>query len=127
MITMTHEEREKLIGEYMGRTVRIVIDRPLGYVHKKEKYTLVYPINYGFIPGVIGGDGDEQDVYLLGVPEPVEEYEARIIGAVRREDDVEDKLIAAPEGAVFTPEEMAAAVEFQEKYYRSTVEPFCEK
>ena len=124
---MTHEEREKLIGEYMGRTVRIVIDRPLGYVHKKEKYTLVYPINYGFIPGVIGGDGDEQDVYLLGVPEPVEEYEARIIGAVRREDDVEDKLIAAPEGAVFTPEEMAAAVEFQEKYYRSTVEPFCEK
>ncbi|MBQ3901493.1 MAG: hypothetical protein II736_07220, partial [Clostridia bacterium] len=65
---MTHEEREKLIGEYMGRTVRIVIDRPLGYVHKKEKYTLVYPINYGFIPGVIGGDGDEQDVYLLGVP-----------------------------------------------------------
>lgn len=124
---MTHEEREKLIGEYMGRTVRIVIDRPLGYVHKKEKYTLVYPINYGFIPGVIGGDGDEQDVYLLGVPEPVEEYEARIIGAVRREDDVEDKLIAAPEGAVFTPEEMAAAVEFQEKYYRSTVEPFCEE
>ena len=124
---MTHEEREKLIGEYMGRTVRIVIDRPLGYVHKKEKYTLVYPINYGFIPGVIGGDGDEQDVYLLGVPEPVEEYEARIIGAVRREDDVEDKLIAAPEGAFFTPEEMAAAVEFQEKYYRSTVEPFCEE
>ncbi len=124
---MTHEEREKLIGEYMGRTVRIVIDRPLGYVHKKEKYTLVYPINYGFIPGVPGGDGEDLDVYLLGVPEPVEEYEARIIGAVRREDDVEDKLIAAPEGAVFTPEEMAAAVEFQEKYYRSTVEPFCEK
>lgn len=124
---MTHEEREKLIGEYMGRTVRIVIDRPVGYVHKKDKYTLVYPINYGFIPGVPGGDGEDLDVYLLGVPGPVAEYEAKIIGAVRREDDVEDKLIAAPEGVSFTADEMAAAVEFQEKYYRSTVEPFCEK
>ena len=124
---MTYEERTKLIGAYLGKTVRIVIDRPVGYVHKKEKYTLVYPINYGYIPGVLGGDGEELDVYLLGVAEPVAEYEARIIGAVRRADDVEDKLIAAPEGKAFTPEEMAAAVEFQEKYYRSTVEPFCEK
>ena len=124
---MTYEERTKLIEEYLGKTVRIVIDRPVGYVHKKDKYTLVYPINYGFIPGVPGGDGEDLDVYLLGVPGPVAEYEARIIGAVRREDDVEDKLIAAPEGVSFTADEMAAAVEFQEKYYRSTVEPFCEK
>lgn len=124
---MTYEERTKLIEEYLGKTVRIVIDRPVGYVHKKDKYTLVYPINYGFIPGVPGGDGEDLDVYLLGVPGPVAEYEAKIIGAVRREDDVEDKLIAAPEGVSFTADEMAAAVEFQEKYYRSTVEPFCEK
>ena len=124
---MTYEERTKLIEEYLGKTVRIVIDRPVGYVHKKDKYTLVYPINYGFIPGVPGGDGEDLDVYLLGVPGPVAEYEAKIIGAVRREDDVEDKLIAAPEGVSFTADEMAAAVEFQEKYYRSTVQPFCEK
>ena len=124
---MTYEERTKLIEKYLGKTVRIVIDRPVGYVHKKDKYTLVYPINYGFIPGVPGGDGEDLDVYLLGVPGPVAEYEAKIIGAVRREDDVEDKLIAAPEGVSFTADEMAAAVEFQEKYYRSTVEPFCEK
>ena len=123
---MTVKERTELINAYLGKTVRIVVDRPVGYVHKKEKYTLVYPINYGYVPGVLGGDGEELDVYLLGVPEPVTEYEAKVIGAVCREDDVEDKLIAAPEGAVFTPEEMAAAVEFQEKYYRTAVVPFRE-
>ena len=57
MIKMTYEERTKLIEEYLGKTVRIVIDRPAGYVHKKDKYTLVYPINYGFIPGVPRGSG----------------------------------------------------------------------
>ena len=124
---MTCEERRELIERYLGKTVRIIIDRPVGYVHKKEKYTLVYPINYGYIPGVLGGDGEELDVYLLGVAEPVGEYEARIIGAACRGNDAEDKLIAAPEEVSFTPEEMAAAVEFQEKYYKTAIVPFCEK
>lgn len=28
---------------------------------------MIYPINYGSIPEVFGGDGEELDVYLLGV------------------------------------------------------------
>ncbi len=119
---MTYEERKAQVLSYLGKTVRIGIDRPIGYVHKKEKYTLTYKINYGYIPEVLGGDGEELDVYLMGVDTPVEEYEARIIAIVHRENDVEDKLVAAPAGMSFSAEEIRAAVDFQEKYYLSHIQ-----
>ena len=115
-------ERKVLERSYLGKTVHIGIDRPIGYVHHKEKYDLHYPINYGYIPGVLGGDGEELDVYLVGVDSPVDSYPCRIVGIVFREDDVEDKLIGAPVGRAYTAEERAAAVHFQEKYYTSRVE-----
>ena len=107
---------------YLGQTLTIEIDRPVGYVHRKGEKTLVYPINYGYIPGVLGGDGEELDVFLLGVDQPVATYTGRIVGIVYRADDVEDKLIMAPDGMDLTVEEMTAAVYFQEKYYDSHVE-----
>lgn len=115
-------KRKKLVRSYLGKIVEIHMDRPLGYVHKKEKYTLTYPINYGYLPGVISGDGEELDVYLLGVNEPVSTYTAKIIGIVHRENDTEDKLVAAPDGMLFTKEEIAAQVEFQEKHYDTFIE-----
>lgn len=119
---MTFEERKALVKSYLGKTVDIKIDRPIGYVHKKENYSLTYPINYGYIPGVIGGDGEELDVYLLGVDYPVTEYTVKIIGIAHREDDVEDKLVAAPVDFNFTKEDIEKAIRFQEQYYKTTVE-----
>ncbi len=113
--------RTALVEKYLGKTVRIEIDRPIGYVHKKEKYTLVYTVNYGYIPGVFGGDGEELDVYLLGVDKPVKEYICKIIGAIIRKDDVEDKLIAAPEGMNFTVDEAYKQIEFQEQWYDTEI------
>ena len=119
---MTQEERKALVQSYLGRMVKIGIDRPIGYVHHKKDRTLIYPINYGYIPGVLGGDGEELDVYLVGVDKAVEEYTCRIVGIVYRANDVEDKLIGAPDGKIFTAEELAAAIHFQEQYYQTTVE-----
>ena len=119
---MTREERETLARSYLGRVVHVGIDRPVGYVHHKEKYDLHYPINYGYIPGVLGGDGEEMDVYLLGVDVPVAEYDAHIIAIVHRENDVEDKLVGVPAGMAFSKEEIAAAVRFQEQYYDTWIE-----
>ena len=119
---MTDIQRKNLVKSYLGKTVTIRIDRPTGYVHRKESYSLIYPINYGYIPGVIGGDGEELDVYLLGVNEPVNEYTARIIAIAYRRDDVEDKLVAAPEGITFTKEEIEKAINFQEQYYDTDIE-----
>ena len=109
---MTSKERKALAYSYLGRTVNIRIDRSPGSAHPKHP-ELIYPVNYGYIPGVKGGDGEELDVYLLGVDIPVKEYKARVIGAILRHNDSEDKLIAAPEGMSFTKEEAEKAVRFR--------------
>ena len=119
--TMTLQERHEQVQGYLGKTVTIEIDRPIGYEHHKGAKTLIYPINYGYIPGVLGGDGEELDVFLLGVDHPVLSYTGQIIGIVYRADDVEDKLVMAPTGMAFTAEEIAHAVYFQEKYYQTTI------
>lgn len=113
--------RKALVKSYLGKIVRIKIDRPIGSEHPKHP-GLIYPINYGYIPYVFGGDGEELDVYLLGVDVPVEEYTARVIGIVHRHNDVEDKLVAAPDGSAFNKDEISRAVHFQEQYYQSEIE-----
>lgn len=118
---MTLAERKALVDFYLGKVVDIKIDRPIGYVHKKGDKVLHYNINYGYIEGVLGGDDEELDVYLLGVDKPVDEYRVRIIGAVFRENDVEDKLIAAPVGMDFSIDEIERQIHFQEKYYKTRV------
>ena len=119
--TMSLQARHEQVEGYLGKEVTIEIDRPVGYVHHKGEKTLIYPINYGFIPNVFGGDGEELDVFLVGVNEPVASYTGRIIGIVYRADDVEDKLVMAPLDKSFTAKEIARAVYFQEKYYQSTI------
>ena len=119
---MTFRERKNQVREYLGRRVHIGIDRPVGYVHHKAKYDLVYPINYGYIPNVLGGDGEELDVYLVGPTEPLETFEGQIVGIVHRINDVEDKLIMVSEGTDYTAESLYEAVRFQERYYDSYVE-----
>lgn len=101
--------------------VSLARQAPIDSIHPKHE-DIVYPINYGFIPKVLGGDGEELDVYLLGVDVPVKEYTARIIGIVHRRNDIEDKLVAAPEGISFTVEGIMKAVRFQEQYYDSEIE-----
>ncbi len=119
---LEYRKRKELNKQLLGKTVKAVMDRPLGYIHKKEGFELHYPINYGYIPGAIGGDGEELDVYLLGVNEPVDEYECKIIGIVHRHNDNEDKLVAVPSGMNFTKEEIERAVSFQEQYYDTEIE-----
>lgn len=103
--------------------VTVTIDRPLGSVHPKHP-DIRYPINYGFVEGVMAGDGEEQDVYVLGVDVPVKEFTGRRIAIIHRRDDVEDKWVAAPEGMFFSEEEIRAAVAFQEQYFDSQIEVF---
>lgn len=114
------------ISSMLGTMVTMKVDRPLGSVHPKHP-NIIYPVNYGYIPGTESGDGEEIDVYLLGVDRPVEEYTCRIIGIVYRENDVEDKLIAAPVGMQFHQAELAAAVAFQEKYYQTKIDAMYHK
>ena len=120
-VFLSAQQRRELIGSYLGKTVDVVIDRPIGHIHVTKGITLHYTINYGYLPGITGGDGEEQDVYILGVEEPLERFRGRIIAAVCRANDNEDKLVAAPENMIFTAEEIRKATWFVEQYFDSTV------
>jgi inorganic pyrophosphatase len=110
-----------MVKDYLGKKVRVVVDRPLGTKHPRYPDKGAYPVNYGYVPGTKTGDGKEQDVFLLGVDEPVSEYEGECIAVVHRKDDDEDKLVVVPEGVEMTDEEIMKAVEFQERYFDSRV------
>ena len=109
--------RDRIIKKYLGKTVRVVVDRPIGYRHGE----IIYPVNYGYIPGVYTGDGEEQDVYILGVDAPVSEFNGQVIAAIRRMDDCEDKLVAAPIGTVLHQGQIAEAIHFQEQFFNSKI------
>lgn len=111
------DTRQQIIQDLLGKTVHVEVDRPVGYVHGD----IVYPINYGYIPGVMAGDGEEQDAYILGVSEPVSSFDGRVVAAIRRKNDCEDKLVVAPDGMLFHQGQIAAAVHFQEQYFDSFI------
>ncbi|MBA3533660.1 MAG: inorganic diphosphatase [Ardenticatenales bacterium] len=106
---------------YLGKTVTVTVDRPLGSTHPRYADLIAYPINYGYLPNTISGDGQPIDVYILGVEQAVEQFSGVIIAVVLREDDVEDKLVAAPAGRCYTAAEIVSALSFQEQFFSSRV------
>ena len=102
--------------DVIGRRVHVTIDRPMGSVHPQYP-DLVYPVNYGYIRGEMAGDGEEQDVYVLGVREPLDTFTGTVTAVLHRLNDVEDKWVAVPEGMRLSREEILQAVFFQEQYY----------
>ena len=105
----------------IGDIVTVTVDRPLGSYHPEYK-DVYYPVNYGYIEGILAPDGEEQDAYILGVDKPVEKYTGKIIAIVHRSDDVEDKWVVCPENMTFSKEEIREQIQFQEKFYKSEIE-----
>ncbi len=106
-------------NDFLGKTISIKFDRPLGTRHPKHN-DMIYPVNYGFVPNTKAGDGMEIDVYYLSSDQPLKETEAKCIGYVHRFDDNEDKLIAT-DGEVMTKEEIEKRLEFQEKWFKHEI------
>lgn len=103
-------------SEVIGSTVECTMDRPMGIYHPRFP-DIYYPINYGYVNGVMAGDGAEQDVYILGVDRPLETFTGKVIAVFHRHNDVEDSWIVAPEGMDFSDEEIMQQIDFQEKYF----------
>ena len=104
---------------YIGKIVTVKIDRPFGGKHPERD--TIYPVNYGFIPNTVSGDGEELDCYVLGVFEPVEEFTGKCIAVLQRTNDNDDKLIVVPEGKEYSDEAINALVEFQEQFFESVI------
>ncbi len=104
---------------FIGRTVQVSIDRPLGSRHPDRGF--IYPVNYGFLPNVPAPDGENLDAYVLGVFDPLAKFTGRCIAVIQRSDDDDDKLVVAPEGTHYSDEQILALTEFQERFFKSTI------
>ena len=105
--------------DYLDKIIKIKIDRPFGSKHPKHSF--IYPLNYGYVPNTISGDGEELDAYLLGVFEPVYEYEGKCIAIIHRTNDNDDKLIVVPKEKNYSDDAINALTEFQEQYFEHII------
>lgn len=108
----TGEEMKKIIGT----KVKGIIDRPMWSSHPNYP-EMVYPINYGYVEGLLAADGEEQDVYVLGAERPIETFEGVVIAVYHRFNDVEDKWIVSIDGSDYSDADILKAIAFQEQYY----------
>ncbi len=107
-------------SDYLGKIVDVIVDRLMG--HRHPKYGFIYPLNYGYVPNTISGDGEELDAYLLGVFEPVSKYEkGKVIAYIHRTNDDDDKLIVVPNGCNYNNDQIIALTEFQERFFKSEI------
>ena len=104
--------------EYIGKIVDIEIDRPLGSRHPKYK-DFIYPINYGFVPNTVSGDGEELDCYIIDLDQKVQKVSGKCIGIINRLNDCEDKLIITVKDEEYSNEEILNKVNFQEQFFIS--------
>jgi inorganic pyrophosphatase len=58
---------------------------------------------------------------LLGVFEPVNEYQGEVIAYIHRTNDDDDKLIVVPEGVSYSDDAIRALTEFQERFFESEI------
>lgn len=107
------------IKEYLNKDIKVIIDRKMGSKHPKHDF--IYPVNYGFVPNTISGDGEEIDCYVLGVFEPIEEFTGNCIAIIHRTNDNDDKLIVVPNGKSYTNEQIEALTEFQERFFQHQI------
>ncbi len=108
------------LEDWLGRTIDVVIDRPLGSIHPRHS-DVRYEVNYGYVPGTLAPDGEPLDVYVLGPSEPVDRCVATVVAIIRRRDDVEDKLVASTTDGL-TVDVIAASTAFQERYFDTYIE-----
>lgn len=100
----------------IGKEVCVTVDRKKGSCHPIHK-DILYPINYGYIDGIIAPDGEWQDAYILGIDNPVDKFTGRVIAVIHRLDDIEDKWVVAPSGTSFSKQEITEQTHFQEQYF----------
>ncbi|MGE5674120.1 MAG: inorganic pyrophosphatase [Mycobacterium leprae] len=92
-------------------THETVIDRPRGSHHPRFP-ELIYPMDYGYLAGTVGGDGDGVDLWRGSLPE------ARVVGVIMtvdlRDRDAEYKILIG-----CTPEEAAVALAVHNRGFQS--------
>ncbi len=124
---MTYQQRRKFIRSFFGKSVTVIIDRPIGSLQKNGKYSIRYKLNYGHVPEIMGENGEPLGAYVLGIKEPLETFYGRVLAIVNREDGTGDNLVIAPDNAVYNQAQIAQKIHFCEKFHRSTIDSVYQK
>lgn len=119
-VFLEQEEALHTGKQYLGKVIDVTVDRPLGSHHPKHS-DIVYPVNYGYCDEVFAADGEPQDVYILGIYEPISAFRGRVIAIIRRFDDDETKWVVAPDEYDFSKKDIEKATHFQEKYFKTEI------
>ena len=104
------------IRDIIGRTVRGKIDRPAGSRHPRYG-DMIYTVNYGYAENIMAGDGEYQDVYVIGTDRPLQTFEGRVIAVDHRFSDIEDKWIVSLDDREYSDAEILEMIHFQEQYF----------
>lgn len=104
----------------LGAHLDIFIDRPAGSRHPVYDYE--YPVNYGYAPGMPGGDGKEMDAYFLPGSEPLQRAEGIVRAVVIRRNDPEDKLVVCPPGVTLARSAIERLIAFQEQFFETELQ-----
>ena len=103
------------MARIIGETYKVIVDCPMGSEHP-DNPDIIFDVNYGYVDGILAADNTEQGAYVLGVDEPVTEFEGKLIAIIHRINDVENKWVIA--NKPFTKEEIFEKVAFLEKYFK---------
>ena len=107
---------EKLFWSRLDELIKsseIVIDRPKGTAHPRYP-DLIFPLDYGYLKGTTGGDGDGIDVWMG----TAKNKKLTAIGCTvdMKKKDAEIKLIIG-----CTDEEIAIIEKFHNGFYMSAI------
>lgn len=112
---MDTSESLELAKQFLGKTVKVVVERPKGSRH--PQMNMIYGESYGYIEGTNAPDGEELDVYYLSDDVPTKEAEGVCIAIVHRLKDDDDKLVVVPKGTELTDEQIEERIRFQEQWF----------
>ena len=105
----------EICKKLLGKEIEIEIDTPAG----TKKHGQIYPINYGFVPGIIAPDNEELDAYFLDSEKPLKTAKGKVIAIIHRLEDDDDKLIIANKN--YTKDDIEDKIRFMEQYFKHKI------
>ena len=94
--------------EELVEASEIILDRPKGSAHPRRP-AIIYPLDYGYLSGTSGGDGDEVDVWRGSLEEA--HLDAVVCTADPHKRDAEIKVLLG-----CSPAEKTLICEFHENH-----------
>ncbi|MCR4951156.1 MAG: hypothetical protein K6A40_07530 [Solobacterium sp.] len=106
--------------EMLGKTVKIVIDRPYGSLHPHIP-DLECPYNFGYAADSLSGEGEFQDAYVIGPQSPLETFTGIVAGIIWHEESNTTRWIVLPAAMQADHHQILNLIGEEEQYYHTKI------